>query len=423
MGKIQILGVEINKVSIKELLFNKVMLLSYVLLAIGVYGIYEIMKLRYGYTRAVSAHDLVSQAGNPHLMEHLKEAVYGDGAEIHREAPWGLFIVNYMYMIYTGSGIIFLVALDELLNLEIMKKTAAGFMTFGLSMVFGGLFTIMVDLNPLHMLWMIGSPNFGAGMWQMLPLYMVYIPFVLFEIYLLITKKHALVKKISFVILLLSVAIDIAEYYIQAGLFNLNVARHLWTTYPVLTLYFIISSYVASVGVMVLYSYFAYSKKLGNEYHSLIEVLRKTALITITLLAVYEASAYLFIDKNWAFIILFGPMKYLFFGGYIFLAMTIPYLLMLRESKNGLTIVASIFIIVGTYIGRYVFVFGGNAYPMSDKFGTGFVKWGMYKQIQDVIYYPPELNEILVVVGSVGVVLAVYTLLNKLLSVTTIREH
>jgi len=423
MGKIQILGVEINRVSLRELLFNKMMILSYILLAIGVYGIYEIIKLRYGYAGAITSHDLALQANNPHLMEHMREAIYGEGAEIHREAPWTLFIVNYMYMIYTGSGIIFLVALDELLNLQIMKKTAAGFMTFGLAMIFGGLFTILVDLNPLHMLWMLRSPNFGAGMWQMLPLYSIYIPFVLFEIYLLITKKHALVKKISFVVLLLSVAIDIAEYYIQAGLFNLNTARHLWTTYPALTLYFIVSSYVAAVGVMVLYSYFAYSKKLGKEYHSLIEVLRKTALITITILAAYEASAYLFIDKNWAFIILFGPLKYIFFGGYIFLAMTIPYLLMLRESKNILTIIASFFIIVGTYVGRYVFVYGGNAYPMSNEFGTGFTKWGMYQQIKDVIYYPPEVPEVLVVIGSIGVVFAVYTILNKLFSITMIREH
>ena len=422
MEKIVIAGVEINKVSIKQLLLNKYMILSYILLAIGIYGIYEVVQIRY-FLEGATAHSAGLHPGSHELVKAMKHAVFSGESEVHREAPWSLYIVNYMYMIYTGSGIIFLVALDEILNLQIVKKTAAGFMTFGISMVIGGLFTIMIDLNSLHMLSMMTSPNMGAGMWQMLPLYMVYIPFVLFEIYLLITHNTTWAKRISFMILILSVIIDIIEYYIQANLFSMNEARHLWNTYPSLTIYFIISAYVAAIGVMGVYSYFTYSRTLGKEYHSLIEVLRKMALICITILAAYEATAYLTIDKHWAFLILFGPFKYIFFGGYIVLAMTIPYLLMLRESKNILTIIASVFMIVGTYIGRYIFVYAGNAYPMSDRFGTGFEKYGMYEKVVKFIYYPPEMTEVLVVIGSFGVILAVYTILNQLFSVSKVREH
>ena len=423
MEKIVIAGVEINKVSIKELLFNKTMILAYIFLAIGIYGVYEVMHLRYFFNGAVLAHDAGLHPGNHQLVEHVKDALYGEGGEVKREAPWSLYIVNYMYMIYTGSGIIFLVALDEILNLKIIKETAAGFMSLGLAMIIGGLFTIMIDLNSLHMPWMFLSPNFKAGMWQMVPLYSIYIPFVIFEIYLLLTKNEGWAKKISFMILILSVLIDIAEYYIQANLFSMNKARHLWTTYPVLTLYFIISSYVAAIGVMGVYSFFAFRKSLSKEYHTLIEVLRKMGLITITLLAVYEAIAYLSIDKEWAFLILFGPFKYAFFGGYIFLAMTIPYLLMLRESKNIFTVIASVFMIIGTYVGRYIFVYAGNAFPMSDRFGTGFEMYDQYAKIKGYYYYPPEMSEVLVVIGSFGVILAVYVIIEKLFSVSKIREH
>ena len=203
----------------------------------------------------------------------------------------------------------------------------------------------------------------------------------------------------------------------------MNKARHLWTTYPILTLYFIISAFVAAVGIMGVYSFLVYRKSLGKQYHTLIEVLRKMGLITITLLAVYEAIAYLSIDKEWAFLILFGPFKYAFFGGYILLAMTIPYLLMLKESKNILTVIASIFMIIGTYIGRYIFVYAGNAFPMSDRFGTGFEMYDQYAKIKDYYYYPPEMSEVLVVIGSFGVILAVYVIIEKLFSVSKIREH
>jgi len=423
MEKIVIAGVEINKVSLKELLFNKTMILAYIFLAIGIYGISEVIQIRY-FLVGATAHDAGMHIGSSHIVEAMKEAVFGEGGEVKREAPWSLYIVNYMYMIYTGSGIIFLVAIDELLNLQIVKKTAAGFMTFGLAMVIGGLFTIMVDLNSLNMLAMITSPNFGAGMWQMLPLYNIYIPFVLFEIYLLITKKTEWAKRISFVILVLSVIIDIIEYYIQANLFSMNEARHLWNTYPSLTIYFIISSYVAALGVMGIYSYFTYRRTLGKEYHDLISVLRKMALICITILAAYEAVAYLTIDKHWAFLILFGPFKYMFFGGYMLFAIVIPYLLMIRGCKSNWSVtLASIFMIIGAYIGRYIFVYAGNAYPMSDRFGTGFEKYGMYEKIKDFIYYPPESMEVLVVIGSFGVVLAIYTILNKLFSVSKVRDH
>ena len=47
MEKFSIAGVEINKVSIRDLFFNKTMIFAYILLAFGTYGIYEIILERY----------------------------------------------------------------------------------------------------------------------------------------------------------------------------------------------------------------------------------------------------------------------------------------------------------------------------------------------------------------------------------------
>ena len=121
MEKIVVAGVEINKVSIKDLLFNKTMFLAYIFLAIGVYGIYETILERY-FLETANAFAAGMHPGSEHIAKAMKEAVFGPGGEIHRESPWGLYIVNYMYMIYTGSGIIFLVALGELLGFETIKK-------------------------------------------------------------------------------------------------------------------------------------------------------------------------------------------------------------------------------------------------------------------------------------------------------------
>jgi hypothetical protein len=422
MDNYVIAGVEINRVSIRELLFNRTMLLAYLFLAFGFWGVYDVFNERY-FLLTANAHDAGLNIGSSEVAHAMREAIFGTGGEVMRAQPWTLYIVNYMYMIYGGSAIIFFVALAELLDIEIIQKTAAGFLTLGLVMVFAGLFTIAVDLNLLHMQWMFLTPNWGAGMWLMLPLYAIYIPFVIFEIYLLITKNHQWAKKMAVSILLLSIVVDLIEYYIQAKLFDMNTARHLWTTYPLLTLYFIISAFVSAIAIMIIYAFIAYRDILEEEFNRLINFLRVSALYLMASLATYEAIAYLFIDKNWGAIILFGEFKFYFYI-YLFLAIGLPFVLKFKQHTNRLWImIGAVSAVIGTYLGRYVFVYGGNAYPMSNRFGTGFEKYGENEQIKEFIFYNPHISEILIVIGSFGVIVAFYTVSNRLFSISELHTH
>lgn len=418
MEKFTIAGLEINKVSFKELFFNKTMYLSYILILIALVGVVEIFDLRY-FPEVATAHSLGTEPITAELREAMRNAIFGDVGEISREVPWTLFIANYMYMIYTGSGIIFLVALAELLKLQIVEKLAASFMVLGLAMVFAGLFTIATDLNLINIAWMFINPNVNTGMWLMLPLYLTYIPFVLFEIYLILTKKRELARKLAFPILILSIGVDLVEYYIQAKLFSMNNARHLWTEFPVLMIYFIISAFVSSLGVMGLLSYLVHRNKEG--YKELMSLIRKAMLFFIYLLAIYEVVGYLVIDKDWAFIILFGEFRGLYFGGYILFTLVLPFLLLFRIVKHYI-LAASISAIIGGFIGRILFVYGGNANPMSNRFGIDYEKYNFYDLVSRFNYVPPHLGEILIVVGSVGIVIIIYKLVDTLFSINIERE-
>lgn len=418
MEKMIIAGLEINKCSFKDMFFNKVMFFSYILIALALVGIYEIYELRY-FSEVATAHSLSLDPTNPALKEAIKNAIFGEVGEVNREVPWTLFISNYMYMIYTGSGIIFLVALAELLNFRIVARLAASFMVAGLSMVFAGLFTIATDLNMINMIWMFLDPNVNAGMWLMLPLYFTYIPFVLFEIYLVLTNKRDLAKKLAFPILIMSIGVDLVEYYIQAKLFAMNTARHLWTEFPALMFYFIISAFVSSLGVMGILSYFVHRNKDG--YQKLMILIRKSMLFFIYLLAMYEVIGYLVIDKDWAFIILFGEFRELFFGGYILFTLVLPFLLLVKPSKYYV-IPASISVIIGGYIGRYLFVYGGNANPLSNRFGAGYEKYDFYDLTTHFNYVSPHMGEIFIVLGSVGVAIFIYKLVDTIFSVNEQRE-
>ncbi len=420
MKAFEFLGLEFNETSMKKLFFAPSMLIAYIFLAIAAFGIYEVFGVRY-FTEAINAHSMGLNVANPELISAMKLAVFGEVGEVSREAPWTLFIVNYMYMIYTGSGIIFIVALCEIFNIKLIERVAAGFMVAGLSMVLAGLFTIATDLNMLNMLWMLKTPNMSTGMWLMLPLYCIYIPYVLLEIYLLLTKKKEFVKKFAFGLVLLSIVIDLVEYYIQARLFSMNTARHLWTEFPALTLYFILSAFASALGFMVVHTYLAHKDK--PRFKEMMELFRKWILVCMSLLGLYEILAYMLIDKTWAFIILFGEFKYLYFFGYILFTIALPFLFVVIPRKPIITLFAGFFTIIGGYIGRYIFVYGGNANPMTNRFGTGYEKTDMYAVADHINYIMPHLGEICIVVGSIGICIVIYHIFDVFFSLKKVREH
>ena len=416
MENSNIIGLKFNSVRLGQLFSDRLLLISYAFILLAVFGAVEMVYERY-FLLSANAFDAGLNPGSREVAEAMKEAVFGSGGEVKREAPWSLYIVNYMYMIYVGSGIIFLVAIAELLEIQSIVKAAAGFLTIGLAMLIAGLFTIMMDLNVLTLYWMILSPQFSSGMWLMMPLYMVYIPLVMFEIYLILTHKDLWIKRVAFLIIVVGVLVEFVEFYVQAKLFDMNSARHLWTTYPMLPLYFMVSSFAASLAIMSLYSFLVYKDAV------LLHILQRATIYLVVALGAYEGIAYLFIDKKWAEIILFGDFKFYFYL-YMILAVAIPFSLLFKDYANkSLKVIAFISIIIGTFIGKIIFVYGGNAYPMNNRFGVGFEKYYEYEQAKEIIFFMPPWSEIAIVIGSMGIILFIFRVADMYLSVSKVSEH
>lgn len=60
---------------------------------------------------------------------------------------------------------------------------------------------------------------------------------------------------------------------------------------------------------------------------------------------------------------------------------------------------------------------------MSNRFGVGYEKYDFYALSKPFNYVAPHLGEILIVVGSIGAVVAIYKLFDVFLSVGELREH
>jgi hypothetical protein len=422
-------GLNIRKVSIAELLFNKTMLIAYVLLAIGVIGWYEIFALRW-------AHDFVNNAGviaaagnledTKQIAAALKEQIFHleHIEEVNKAEPWGIFVSQYTYLLYGGSALIFLTALAELFHVKIAPKVAAAFITFGISMVFGGLVSIATDLaNQINIYWMFLNPQPQSGMWLMLPLYTVYIPFTFIEIYFLLTNNREMAKKIAGVLVILGIIIDGAEFYIQGLLFNLNTPRHLWTDVPQLWIYFLITGALTGVAGAMLYTFLGLKNK--PYYEDAMNLLIKAGIVIAVLAGLYEVVNYMSVDPKWTSLIVSGSPISTMYWTWIILGIVIPVVLWATKNKF-LAIIGAISAIIGTFFMRQAFIYGGNIVPMTDRVeGLGPQANGVYQlaELEKFSYLPPHSMEVLIVIGCVGLGLAIYSLLDSLLAVRDVNDN
>jgi hypothetical protein len=403
-------GLNFKSVSFGELFFNKTMLFAYLLLAVGVVGWFQLYGLRFGH-EFVNTTDLVNDGGAHAKMmaEALKEQIFNMHhiEEVPRQEPWGIFVAQYTYLLYGGSALIFLVALAELVGLEISHKASAALMTLGISLALGGMASIASDWgNPINIYWMILNPQPHSGMWMMLPLYSIYIPFTFIEIYFLMTNKRELAKKLALPLVVIGLGIDMAEFYIQGILFQLNDARHLWTDFPALWVYFLLTGALSGIGFALIYAGLALKNK--SWYEDLKAVLRKAGIVVIILVAAYEAISGLAGLKE-------APFSTMFYG-YVIIGLALPLLLLFAKQD----FLAGLLIAIGTFSARELFVYGGNAEPMTNRFGMGPEAFSTYNvaEIEKVVYESPHTMEVLVIIGCLGLGIAIFKLLDTLLDVS-----
>jgi len=425
----QCCGLNIKKVSFAQLFFNKTMLIAYVLLAIGLIGWVEIYHLRF-FHDFVNNREIIESGGaiSDHakmIAEALKEQIFNlhHVEEVNRAEPWGIFVTQYTYLLYGGSALIFLTALAELFHVKIAPKVAAALMTFGIAMALGGMTSIASDWgNPLNIYWMVLNPQPQSGMWMMLPLYSVYIPFTFIEIYFLITNKRDLARKLALILVILGIIIDVIEFYIQGILFNLNTPRHLWTDIPQLWIYFLISGALTGIAGAIIFAFLGLRNK--PYFEEMVTTASKVGIALTILAALYEIVNFMVVDPKWISLITKGsPISWMYWG-WIILGIVVPFVLFLAR-KPSAALIGAISAIIGTFLMRQAFIYGGNIVPMTDRFGKGPEATTIYNldAITPYAYIAPHTMEWLIIIGCLGLGIAIYSILDSLFDVRNINDN
>jgi Ni/Fe-hydrogenase subunit HybB-like protein len=74
---------------------------------------------------------------------------------------------------------------------------------------------------------------------------------------------------------------------------------------------------------------------------------------------------------------------------------------------------------------RQAFLYGGNIVPMTDRFGMGPEATSLYQldAIKPWAYIPPHTMEWLVIIGCLGLGIAIYSILDSLFDVRSVNDH
>ena len=121
------------------------------------------------------------------------------------------------------------------------------------------------------------------------------------------------------------------------------------------------------------------------------------------------------VDPRWMNLIISGsPISWMYWG-WIILGIVIPFVLFLTK-KPANALIGAISAVIGTFLMRQAFIYGGNIYPMTDRFGQGPEATGIYDldAITPYAYIAPHTMEVLIVIGCIGVGLLIYSLLDSL---------
>lgn len=326
---------------------------------------------------------------------------------MNNQVFWGLPHVFAIFLIVAASGVLNVASIGTVFGKKAYKSRGPLSGLLAITMLAAGLFVIMLDLGRAdrlviamtHVNW---TSVFG---WNMV-LYPVFFGLVGLYVWMLMDRKmYAYSKPVG-------VAAFIWRLVMTTGtgsIFGFVVARQAYHS-AVIAPMFIIMSFAWGLAAFLLFQSAMY-KWHGAELHESIRR-RLNGLLGVFIAAVfYFVLVYHLTNIYYAkqtdfeqFILLSGGIfPQLFWGGFVVLGTIVPLLLLFVPSMQrsaGAGTAAALLTIFGGLCFLYVFIIGGQAYPL-DMFPGMEVKSTFFDGHID--NYVPSMPEILLSIGGFGV--------------------
>ena len=350
-----------------------------------------------------------------HRMEEQGHVITG----MNNQVVWGLPHVFAIFMIVAGSGVLNVASIGSVFGVAVYKKRAPLSALLCLALLAGGLMVLMLDLGrPEGLIVAATHYNFSSvfawnvflysGMFAVVAIYL----WTMFE-----RRFNHHTQAVGVVALVWRFALTTGT----GSIFGFLVARQAYQSALLAPLFIVLSfGWGLAVFVVVQSALFAWRGETLDDAvrRRLMRLLGVFVAAALYLVAVYHLTHLYFARQAAfeAFILLGrgggGVFAALFWVGFVGLGSVLPLLLVFHprlasgRSSHRASLLASLLVLLGAFAWLYVFIIGGQVFPLDifpgyevrSKFGDG-----------QLASYVPSWPELLLGLGGLGAAFVITT--------------
>jgi molybdopterin-containing oxidoreductase family membrane subunit len=343
-------------------------------------------------------------------MEHTGHVVTG----MNNQIVWGLPHVFAIFLIVAASGVLNVASIGSVFGKKAYKSRAPLSALLCIAMLTGGLAVIMLDLGRADRL-MVAATHFNPTSvfgWNVI-LYPGMYAIVAVYLWTLMERRMNPYSKVA------GLTTFIWRILLTTGtgsIFAFLIARQAYGS-ALLPAMFIIMSFAWGLAVFMIVQKTMFGWN-DMTLHPAIRSRMKNLLGTFIAAVFYFVATYhltnIYFAKQTAFeefILLSGGIfPTLFWVGYVLIGTIVPLLLIYVPDLNrfrGSVFTASVLVIVGAFCLLYVFIIGGQAFPLEI-----FPGYDVKSSFMDgaIDHYSASLPETLLAVGGLGIAFTITTI-------------
>ncbi|OFZ66497.1 MAG: molybdopterin oxidoreductase [Betaproteobacteria bacterium RBG_16_56_24] len=337
-----------------------------------------------------------------HMMEEHGHIITG----MNNQIVWGTPHVFAIFLIITASGVLNVSSIGSVFNKPAYKTRAPLAGLLSIAMLAGGLTVLMLDLGRPDRI-IVAATHYNPTSvfaWNILLYSGMFAAVVVYLWTMMEQRMNSWSRPAGFLVF-------IWRFILTTGtgvIFSFLVARQAYGT-AILPPMFIVISFAWGMAVfhVVQSAIYAWNNKILDEY---VQKRMRNLMGVFVIAALYFVATYHLTNMYFArqteferFILITGGVyPLLFWVGYVLIGNLLPLLLIYHPAfgKTRSVLVASLLIIFGGFSLLYVFIIGGQAFPLSifpgfeasSSFGDGAI--GLYN---------PSIPEIFLGFGGVGI--------------------
>ena len=347
-------------------------------------------------------------------MEHYGHVVTG----MNNQIVWGLPHVVAIFLIVAASGVLNVASMGSVFGRVLYKSRAPLSGLLAIAMLSGGLFVIMLDLGRADRL-VIAATHFNPTSvfgWNVI-LYPVFYGIVAVYLWTMMERRMNPYAKAA------GLATFIWRIVLTTGtgaIFAFLVARQAYGT-ALLAPMFIIMSFCWGLAVFLVVQSTMYAWN-GLSLPPLIQKRMKNLLATFVAAVLYFTIALHLVNAYFArniafeyFILFDSEFAGMFWIGQILIGTLLPLALLFHPATAARALwvnVAALLVILGAYFQLYVFIIGGQAFPL-DIFPGYDVKSSFMDGAVD--HYSASLPEVLLAFGGLAIAFTMTTIGERIL--------